>query len=123
MSASILVVDDEQDVRQFLRDLLTDEGYSVRVAEDAAAAWERIAERQPDLILLDLLMPSETGTGLYRRLRRKGGTKEIPVIVISALAGREVAVSRSVPVFDKPIDADGLLKAVGRVLGGEQAVS
>ena len=69
MSANILVVDDERDVRQFLQDLLTDEGYSVRVAEDAAAAWVLLEERQPDLILLDLLMPDETGTGLYRRLR------------------------------------------------------
>jgi CheY-like chemotaxis protein len=118
MAANILVVDDELDVRQFLVDLLTDEGYEVRIAEDGLEAWRLIEEQRPDLILLDLLMPNQTGTGLFRRLHGKRSLRDLPVIVISGLAGREVAVSRTVPVFDKPVDAQGLLEAVAKIVVG-----
>jgi CheY-like chemotaxis protein len=117
MKQTILVVDDEPDVREFLSSYLEDVGYSVQIAEDGNAAMAKIKDQKPDLILLDLMMPEETGTGLYRRLHDKKEFKEIPVIVISAAAGRDVAVSKSVPVFDKPIDEEGLLAAVEEAIG------
>jgi CheY-like chemotaxis protein len=113
----ILVVDDELDVREFLFDLLTDHGYSVRGAEDGVQAMEMIAKDKPDLILLDLLMPKETGTDLYRRIHRRKEFENIPVIVISGLPGRYLAVSKSVPVFDKPIDERQLLEQVKNSIG------
>ena len=112
MVRDVLVVDDEEDVREFLRSLLEDHGYTVRLAADGLEAMQLVQQAAPDLILLDLMMPQETGTGLYRKLRERRELKAIPVIVISGLAGRNVAVSRSVPVFDKPIDQDGLLSAI-----------
>jgi len=112
MARDVLVVDDEEDVRDFLKSLLEDHGYSVRLAEDGLQAMTLIQEKLPDLVLLDLMMPQETGTGLYRRMREHRELKEVPVIVISGLAGRHVAVSKSVPVFDKPIDQEGLLNAI-----------
>ena len=117
MARDVLVVDDEEDVREFLKSLLEDHGYTVRVAEDGFRAMDLIQQARPDVVLLDLMMPQETGTGLYRKMRERKELKAIPVIVISALAGRHVAVSRSVPVFDKPIDQDGLLSAIERVAG------
>jgi CheY-like chemotaxis protein len=117
MRQDILVVDDEPDVREFLSSFLEDIGYAVRTAEDGNAAMAQIKDRKPDLILLDLMMPEETGTGLYRKLHDRKEFKAIPVIVISAAAGRDVAVSKSVPVFDKPIDQEGLLKAVEEAIG------
>ncbi len=110
MAKKILVVDDEQDIRDFLRSLLEDEGYEVSEAEDGVMALEKAKESKPDLVLLDLQMPEETGTGFYRKLCKDRDAP--PVIVISALAGRNVAVSRSVPVFDKPIDREGLLATI-----------
>ena len=112
MPKDVLVVDDEEDIREFLKNLLEDRGYSVRMANDGLHAMELIQEAKPDLVLLDLMMPHETGTGLYRRMHDKKEFRDIPVIVISGVAGRNVAVSRSVPVFDKPIDEEGLLSAV-----------
>jgi len=112
MKKNVLVVDDELDVREFLSDLLTDEGYSVRQAEDGVNAMEMIAQEKPDLILLDLMMPKETGTDLYRKIHRRKDSEDIPVIVISGLPGRYLAVSKSVPVFDKPIDEKKLLDEV-----------
>ncbi len=118
MSANILVVDDEQDIRQFLTDILEDEGYNVRSAEDGIKAMEMAGKDKPDLVLLDLMMPRETGTGFFRKLHGKKELKKTPVIIISGLAGRNVAVSPSVPVFDKPIDERRLLAMVHDILGG-----
>ena len=117
MAARILVVDDEEDVRSFLCSLLEDHGYEVEVAEDGNRAWRAIEAQRPDLILLDLMMPEQTGTGLYRRLHDHKDLREIPVIVVSGLAGRNVAVGKSVPVFDKPIDEQELLRQIGEMLG------
>jgi len=116
MNEEVLVVDDDPDVVNFLSRLLGDNGYAVRTAQDGVEALDRIRERRPDLVLLDLQMPHETGTGLYRKLRGKKELQGIPVIVVSGLAGRKVAVSRSVPVLDKPIDEERLLAEVDRVL-------
>jgi CheY-like chemotaxis protein len=118
MEKQVLVVDDEEDIKHFLCRLLTDNGYVVRSASDGVEALKAIREQRPDLILLDLMMPHETGTGLYRKLRHTKELKDIPVIVVSGLAGRKVAVSRSVPVIDKPVDEDKLLQAVQEALGG-----
>lgn len=117
MKKEILVVDDEKDVRDFLADLLEDQGYSVRLAGDGVEAMDMIKDGKPDLILLDLLMPRETGTDLYRKIHRKKEFAAIPVIVISGLPGRYLAVSKSVPIFDKPIDESGLLEEVKKAVG------
>ena len=117
MAKNILVVDDEPDVREFLSSYLEDSGYNVQTAEDGTKALKLIEADTPDLILLDLMMPEETGTGLYRKLHDKKAYKEIPVIVISGAAGRDVAVSKSVPVFDKPIDKEALLSKIQEVVG------
>lgn len=116
MTRRILVVDDEEDVRGFLSSLLEDNGYAVELAEDGNQAWRAIEGQRPDLILLDLMMPEQTGTGLFRMLHDHQGLRDIPVIVISGLAGRNIAVSKSVPVFDKPIDEQGLLKKIAEMI-------
>jgi CheY-like chemotaxis protein len=120
MSKNILVVDDEQDVRDYLGALLQDNGYGVLTAADGAQAMERVKRRRPDLILLDLDMPEETGTGFYRKLRNRKDLRQIPVIVVSGLAGRHVAISRSVVVLDKPLDERRLLDEVESALLGQQ---
>lgn len=117
MNGDVLIIDDEQDVRDFLADLLTDQGYPVRTASDGVQAMEMIKEEKPALILLDLLMPKETGTDLYRKIHRRKELSSVPVIVISGQPGRYLAVSKSVPVFDKPIDETRLLEEVKKVLG------
>jgi CheY-like chemotaxis protein len=117
MKRKILVVDDELDIRGFLNDFLEDHGYSVRCAENGNQAMDLIQEESPDLILLDLLMPKGTGTDLYRRLHQRKEFKDIPVIIISGLPGRHIAVSKSVPVFDKPIDEERVLEEVRKAIG------
>jgi CheY-like chemotaxis protein len=113
----VLVVDDEKDIVEFLTQLLEDNGYEVKSANDGLEAMNLVQESKPDLILLDLQMPEETGTGLYRKLQHKKEFKDIPVIVISGLAGSYLAVSRSVPVIDKPPNEESVLEEVRKALG------
>ena len=113
----ILVVDDERDIVEFLTELLEDHGYQVSSAYDGIEAMELIKKSKPDLILLDLQMPGETGTGLYRKLHHKKEYKDIPVIVISGLAGSYLAVGKSVPVLDKPPEEEQVLQEVAKALG------
>jgi len=113
----VLVVDDEQDIVEFLTQLLEDNGYEVTSANDGLAAMNLVQEKKPDVILLDLQMPEETGTGLYRKLQHKKEFKDIPVIIISGLAGNYLAVSKSVPVIDKPPKEESVLEEVRKALG------
>jgi CheY-like chemotaxis protein len=113
----ILVVDDEKDIVEFLTQLLEDNGYEVAAAYDVVQGMEMVVKKRPDLILLDLQMPEETGTGLYRKLHNKKEYKDIPVIVISGLAGNYLAVGKSVPVIDKPPGEEQVLQEVAKALG------
>jgi CheY-like chemotaxis protein len=99
-----------------LSSFLEDEGYEIRTAENGLAAISLIEEERPDLILLDLLMPESTGAGLYRKLQGKEEFKDIPVIVISGMVGKDVTVMDFVQVLDKPIDRDRLLTIIQAAL-------
>jgi CheY-like chemotaxis protein len=79
----ILVVDDDPDIVEVLRCLLHDAGYEVATADDGAAL-PLAHERQPHLILLDILMPSMDGVEMSRRLRADPATAHIPIIAMSA---------------------------------------
>ena len=113
----ILVIDDERDIVEFLTQLLEDNGYEVAAAYDGVQGLEMVVKDRPDLILLDLQMPEETGTGLYRKLHNKKEYKDIPVIVISGLAGNYLAVGKSVPVIDKPPGEEEVLREIAKALG------
>ena len=119
MSKKILVVDDEADVRRFLTAVLQKRGHETVTAEDGRKAYE-IAERErPDLIILDLQMPDQTGTDFYRRLMKHEDLQNTPIIVVSGLAGRHLAVREPIAVFDKPIDPEEFGSTVDRALGLE----
>ncbi len=66
---------------------------------------------------VDLQMPEETGTGFYRKLRHKKELEDIPVIVLSGLSGRDVAVSKSVVIIDKPPKEEAILEEVKKAVG------
>jgi CheY-like chemotaxis protein len=117
MSKKILVVDDEPDVLTFLAALLKDAGYEVLTASDGTQALEVARQEKPDLISLDLAMPNNTGTEFYRKMQKDKQISETPVIIVSGLAGRHLAVRKPVAVFDKPIDRDEYLKAVQDAIG------
>jgi CheY-like chemotaxis protein len=117
MSKKILVVDDEAHIVKYLTAFLEDSGYETCSASNGEAALEVLRKEAPDLITLDLQMPDETGTGFYRHLMKDKKFKDTPVIVISGIPGRHLAVSKPIAVFEKPIDRDALLAAIKKAIG------
>jgi putative two-component system response regulator len=81
----ILVVDDEPGIRTYLQRLLAEDAYDVTTAADGAEALARIAQRPPDLVLLDVMLPDTDGVALCRRLKEDPLTEAIPVVLMTAL--------------------------------------
>jgi CheY-like chemotaxis protein len=116
MSKKILVVDDEADIRTFLSTLLKKNGYEVVTADNGVEGLKLVKAEQPDLITLDLMMPKQSGTDMYRKLQKDSELVKIPVIVISGLSGRHLAVPEPLAVFDKPIKAEEFMEVVEKAL-------
>jgi len=109
-SAAVLVVEDEQDIRETLRDILEMEGYRVRCASNGKEALAALAEMpRPKLILLDWMMPVMGGSELLRALRANDALAKIPVTVVSAVGDK---VTAGAAVLRKPVDLETLLHAV-----------
>lgn len=84
MSYKILVVDDEKDIVETLKNRLIKEGYEVTVAFDGEEALLKVAQDNPDIILLDLMLPKLNGFDVLKQIREKHKDKWRPVIIISA---------------------------------------
>lgn len=117
MAKKILVVDDEAHIRKYLTSFLEDSGYETCTAENGEEALDVLKKEKPDLVTLDLQMPNETGTGFYRHMTKDKQFKNVPVIVISGIPGRHLAVTKPKAVFEKPIDRDALLASIKEALG------
>jgi two-component system, sensor histidine kinase and response regulator len=85
LSADILIVDDTLDNLHLLSEMLTQQGYDVRIVKSGAMALRGVQAQSPDLILLDIMMPEMDGYEVCQRLKSEPQTQEIPVIFISAL--------------------------------------
>ena len=105
----ILIVDDEEIVRRVLSSLLKKDGYQVMEAEDGEAGVELAKKEDPDVILMDLTMPKMGGLEACRLLKKDEKTKNIPVLVITALGGenKTEAIDAGIDDFvSKPFDAE-----------------
>ena len=91
MTKRILVVEDQQDNRQILRDLLTSADYEMTEAENGEEALAAVAKQRPDLILMDIQLPIMDGYEATRRIKANPAWKDIPIIVVTsyALSGDE----------------------------------
>jgi len=119
--ASVLVVDDEPDIRELVREILEDEGYAVVVAEDVAAAREAIDEKLPDLVLLDIWMPEQDGISLLKEWHDANAI-QFPVVMISGHGTVETAVEATrlgaVDFIEKPLSLARLLLTVEKAIAG-----
>ncbi len=124
MAIDILVVDDEQDIRELVAGVLEDEGYETRTAADSDAALEAIASRRPSLVLLDVWLKDSRldGLELLDELKRRDPT--IPVLVISGHGNLDTAVSAikrgAADFIEKPFEAERLLLLVERATETER---
>jgi CheY-like chemotaxis protein len=128
---TILVVDDEPDVRGYLKMILEDAGFRVVTAGDGEEALERIRASPPDFVSLDLVMPRKSGQKLLFELKRDRDLCRIPVLIVTAHAtddlGRkdlEDILGRAVmsgpgTYLEKPVDPESYVRAVARAVGVE----
>ncbi|HPK66657.1 MAG TPA: response regulator, partial [Thermoanaerobaculia bacterium] len=109
--ASVLVVDDEKAIRDSLRMILEFEDYRVDEAADGDAALRRVAERQPDAVLLDIKMPGLDGLAVLRMLRERG--HDVPVLMITGHGDVQTAVEATrqgaFDFLEKPLARDRVL--------------
>jgi UDP-3-O-acyl N-acetylglucosamine deacetylase len=116
---TILVVDDEDKVRESVKEVLTDEGYRVLDTADATRVLELIEAEQPGLVLLDIWMPEIDGIGLLKEIKSKKPTTN--VVMISGHGNIHTAVTATkfgaFDFIEKPVSLDGLLHTVQRALG------
>ena len=122
MSKTILVVEDQEDNRQILRDLLSNAGYDMCEAENGEEALAAVAKQRPDLILMDIQLPILDGYEATRRLKSNPDTRAIPIIVVTsyALSGDETKARAAGcdAHLVKPIEItnlDAILADAGRV--------
>ena len=117
MAKKILVVDDDSHIREYIENVLRDNGYETCSAGDGAQGIEVLKREKPDLITLDLEMPEEWGPRFYRKMSQLDEFKDTPVIVISGLSGIHLAIKRAVATLNKPFEPEKLLEIVRDTIG------
>lgn len=114
----ILVVDDEPDIRELIKDILEDENYEVRIAADGQEAQQIFNEQQPDLILLDIWMPDIDGISLLKEFKQQN--KNITIVMMSGHGTIETAVEATrlgaSDFIEKPLSTAKLLRGVEQAL-------
>jgi two-component system phosphate regulon response regulator PhoB len=123
--ACVLLVEDEDQLRRVMKDLLQREGYRVAEARDGIQALDEVDRSAPDVIILDLNLPGLDGYGVLQQLRSRPATREIPVMVLTAKGDED----NEVRVFElgaddfvtKPFRARALTARLEAVLGRHRA--
>ncbi|HUT70204.1 MAG TPA: response regulator [Desulfatiglandales bacterium] len=126
----VLVVDDDVDVRKFVSKLVERAGYEAIEAKNGMEGMGKVREDKPDLIILDVLMPKQSGIRMYRELKTDEPLKDIPVIMLSAIAPKSFFRSQevlaefagqSVPepeaYMEKPEEPEELIALMKKILG------
>jgi DNA-binding response OmpR family regulator len=120
----ILVVDDEADVRNFLKAALLEAGFEVVTAEDGNLALEEVKKQLPDLISLDLVMPKKSGAKFYHELTKKKEWSKIPIIIVTGHARDDLGkadlktLTMSGPgvYLEKPVKPNNYIAAIKTIL-------
>src|SRR5947208_13225238 len=121
---SVLIVDDEPNIRRMVGALLGAEGYEERDAQDGASGLQRALESEPDILLLDLMMPGELD-GIATLARFREALPDVPVVMMSGRAGLSDAVKATklgaFTFLEKPLSPEGVLLALASALELRQA--
>jgi DNA-binding response OmpR family regulator len=124
---TVLVVDDEEDIRRYLSAALEEAGFNVLTAFDGDTALNAIKTNRPDLISLDLVMPKKSGVKFHRELIKNKDWARIPVIIVTGHARddlgrsdlRELTMSGPELYLEKPVNPENYIAAVKKLLGME----
>ncbi|MBT8333506.1 MAG: response regulator [Deltaproteobacteria bacterium] len=117
----ILLIDDDPDFVEAVKVIVENGGYDVRVAYDGQEGLEAVAEGKPDLIVLDVMMPVMNGHEACAKLKADDATKEIPIILLTAVADRvttstythrDMLESEAEDYMPKPVEPQELLERI-----------
>jgi DNA-binding response OmpR family regulator len=111
VALSVLVVDDEPSVREFLAWALSDEGFDVRTAQDGCDALAAVEQEHPDVVLTDLMMPRMNGYELIERLRRERLVQRGIIAMSTAIPSRAHTLPADL-VLAKPFDIDHVVESI-----------
>jgi CheY-like chemotaxis protein len=136
MAKKVLVVDDELDMRVFMTTLLETSGFKPIAAEDGHQGLEAARKNKPSLIIMDVMMPRESGVHFYRELKKDPLLRDIPIIMVSALSKKTFFHSQNVldeyegvtmpepaAYIEKPPEVEELLAAVQNACDVESSTS
>jgi len=124
-SKRILLVDDDPDFVESIKSKLESKGFTVGVAYDGKEGLKKVPEFQPDLIILDVMMPVMNGHQACQKLKGNPATQKIPVILLTGLADhvttttytpRDVLESDADDYLPKPVRLEALLESINRLL-------
>ncbi len=122
MAKKILVIDDDYNIAKKSKEELIKAGYEVAVAYSAKEGMEKLKEQNPDCILLDLVLPDESGFKVAQDIKALPGFKDTPIIAASLKheeVDKHIAAKSGITVYvEKPIDYSRLLFDIKDVLGG-----
>jgi CheY-like chemotaxis protein len=117
---SVLIVDDEPSNTELFSMMLKLEGYQPHVANDAQSAWAMMAETEPEVVILDIMMPGVSGLEFCQQVRSEAAYARTPIVVVSAkdqLEDVEAAMSAGATIYlVKPVSKHELLQAIEQAL-------
>ncbi len=129
MGKKVLIVDDDPDVRLFNVTVVEENGYTPIEAANGEEGLAMVKKEKPDLVLLDVLMPKQSGIRLYRELKTNKALKDIPVVILSGIAKRTFLRSQKaltefggeeVPepevYLEKPVEPEELAQTIKSIL-------
>lgn len=129
MGKKVLIVDDDADIRTFASSVIENSGYTPIMALNGEEAMNKIREEKPDAIILDILMPKESGIKMYREMKTNPELSDIPVIILSGIAQRTFirsqkalaefegeAVPEPEAYLEKPVEPEDLAAILKKVL-------
>lgn len=120
MSKRVLIVEDEEAVRELEKFILENAGYDVMEARDGLEGLAKVEFRKPDLILLDLMMPDVSGGRMFDEMRDHPSTKDIPIVVVTGKPDAHEMFDEAIGednVIMKPFEADTLIKRIRTHIG------
>ncbi|MEA3470589.1 MAG: response regulator [Thermodesulfobacteriota bacterium] len=130
MSKKVLTVDDDPDIIAFVKTVLEENNYTPLIAKNGEIGLDLAREEKPDLVILDVLMPKQSGIRMYRELRADESLKNTPVIILSGIAKRTFLRSQEAltefgdqPVpepdlyIEKPVEPDELAETIKSLIG------
>jgi len=119
-SRTVLLLEDNQSVRELIKVLLETEGYSIIEASDGRDGLTKAEELKPDLMILDLMMPGLDGENVLKTMRRHSKLSKVPVLVVSGKYESLDALRKLIGqenIFPKPFEPSRMLDRIGELIG------